>query len=298
MPAAASNRIHRYDRLWATLFIGPQLVGLLVFALFPLVAGLALSFAHWDGLGAITWAGLDNFSEQLRDPLLRKALLNTLLYTALTVPTGLVIALALALALDRIRGRMLYRVVYFAPVVTSSVAVAVVWSYLLGGSDGVVNSGLHAVIGVTPPDWLADTHTVMLAIAGVTIWWTVGLNIVIFLAGLQSLPRSVLEASEVDGVTGWHKLRLVTLPLLSPTIFFSAVVAIISSLQMFDQAYVMTKGGPLDASRTLVFHAYDLAFRSFDFGGASAASMLLFVLTLLVTLVQLRLQRRWVHYDS
>lgn len=293
-----TGRLPRNDRLWAALFIGPQVVGLIAFALFPLGAGLALSFAHWDGLGAVTWAGLENFSDQLSDPLLRKSLLNTLLYTALTVPTGLAIALAIALALDRIRGRAIYRVIYFAPVVTSSVAVAVCWGYLLGGQDGVVNSLLHSVLGVTPPDWLADTRTVLIAIAGVTIWWTVGLNIVIFLAGLQSLPRNVLEAAEVDGVTGWHKFRLVTLPLLSPTIFFSTIVAVISSFQMFDQAYVMTEGGPLDASRTLVFHIYDLAFRSFDFGGASAVSMVLFALTLAVTVVQLRMQRRWVHYES
>ncbi|HET7094243.1 MAG TPA: sugar ABC transporter permease [Thermomicrobiales bacterium] len=294
--AHARSARARTDRLWALFFIAPQVIGLVAFALVPLVFSFVLAFMQWDGLGERAWVGFANFQEQFADPEFLAALRNTLYFTVLTVPTGLALALLVALGVNRIRGKMVYRALYFAPVVTSSVAISVVWQYLLNGQFGVINAGLRG-FGLDPPNWLLDTRFVLPAIALVTIWWTLGLNVVIFLAGLQNVPVVLQEAARIDGANGWRVFRDVTLPLLSPTIFFSVVIAVISSFQTFDQIFVLTNGGPLDASRTLVYHIYDLAFRDFAFGKSSAAALLLFVLTLVVTLVQFWGQRRWVHYD-
>ena len=182
-----------------------------------------------------------------------------------------------------------------SPVITGSVAVSVVWQYLLNGDFGILNAYLRDWFGLNPPNWLADTRFVMPAIALVSVWWSLGLNMVIFLAGLQNIPPSIQEAAQVDGANRFQVFRNITLPLLTPTIFFAIVVAIIFSFQTFDQIFVLTNGGPLDASRTLVFHVYDLAFRDFAFGQSSAAAVLLFVTILAVTLLQFAVQRRWVH---
>jgi multiple sugar transport system permease protein len=283
------------DWLWALLFVGPQLLGLLAFAIFPLAFGFALSLMEWDGLGTREWVGLANFRDQLGDAEFRTAFRNTLYYTLLTVPTGLGLALLTALGVNKVRGRTLYRALYFAPVITSSVAISVVWQYLLNGDFGILNAYLHDWFGLNPPNWLADTRFVMPAIALVGLWWSLGLNMVIFLAGLQNIPPTLQEAALVDGANRFQVFRDITLPLLTPTIFFSIVVAIIFSFQAFDQIFVLTNGGPLDASRTLVFHVYDLAFRDFAFGQSSAAAVLLFVTLLAVTLLQFAAQRRWVH---
>lgn len=293
-PRDAVSRRHR-DWLWALLFVGPQLLGLLAFALFPLGFGFALSLMEWDGLGTREWVGLTNFRDQLGDPEFRTAFRNTLYYTLLSVPTGLGLALLVALGVNKVRGRTLYRALYFAPVITSSVAVSVVWQYLLNGDFGILNAYLRDWFGLNPPNWLADTRFVMPAIALVSVWWSLGLNMVIFLAGLQNIPPTLQEAAQVDGASRFQVFRHITLPLLTPTIFFAIVVAIIFSFQTFDQIFVLTNGGPLDASRTLVFHVYDLAFRDFTFGQSSAAAVLLFVTILAVTLLQFAAQRRWVH---
>lgn len=300
LPAAGTGARarRRSDLLWALFFIGPQLIGLLVFALFPLLFGLALSFMQWDLLGERSWVGLENYRDQFASIEFRKALVNTVWFTLLTVPTGLVAALLVAIGVNRVRGSVVYRAVYFAPVVTSSVAVAVVWQYLLNGQFGILNAALRGIGFANPPDWLIDTRFVMPAIALMTVWWTMGLNVVIFLAGLQNIPRTVQEAAMVDGAGRARVFWDVTLPLLSPTIFFSVVIAVISSFQTFDQVFVLTDGGPLDASRTMVFHIYDLAFRDFTFGASSAAAVILFVMILAVTLVQFGAQRRWVHYEA
>ncbi len=297
-PRAKRMTRRRSDLLWAAIFIAPQFIGLLVFALFPLAFTFVLSLMQWDGLGARSWVGLENFRQQFASIEFQKALVNTVWFTILTVPTGLFLALLVALGLNQIRGSGFYRAVYFAPVVTSSVAVAVVWQYLLNGPFGILNAGLRAMGFAEPPNWLVDTRFVLPAIALVTVWWTLGLNVVIFLAGLQNIPRSVQEAAMVDGAGPLRVFWNVTLPLLSPTVFFSVIIAAISSLQTFDQVFVLTDGGPLDASRTMVFHIYDLAFRDFTFGRSSAVAVILFFIILAVTLFQFGVQKRWVHYEG
>ena len=296
-PRYAVGRRQR-DWLWALLFVGPQLLGLLAFALFPLGFGFVLSLMKWDGLGTKDWVGLANFRDQLGNPEFGAAFWNTLYYTLLTVPTGLGLALLVALGVNKVRGRTVYRAFYFAPVVTSSVAVAIVWQNLLNSDFGLLNASLRDWFGLHPPAWLRDTRFVMPAIALVSVWWNLGLNMVIFLAGLQNIPALLQEAALVDGATRFRVFRDITLPLLTPTIFFSVVVSVIYSFQTFDQVFVLTNGGPLDASRTMVFHIYDLAFRDFVFGAASAVAVLLFAMILAVTLLQFAGQRRWVHYEA
>lgn len=285
------------DRLWALFFLAPQLVGLIVFALIPLISAFVISFMQWDAIGSPQFVGLANFAEQFQSEDLWTALKNTLIYTVIAVPGGLILALLVALGLNKVRGRSFYRVFYFMPVVTSSVAVSVIWLYLLNGDFGIINAYAKQWFGIILPNWLVDETYVMPAIAIVGIWWGLGFSMVIFLAGLQNVPASLLEAAQIDGANKIQSFLNVTLPILSPTTFFVAIMAIISSFQVFDQAYVMTGGGPGKASYTMVYHVYRLGFENFTFGKSSAAAVILFIIILAITLFQLQMQKRWVHYD-
>jgi multiple sugar transport system permease protein len=286
------------DYLWAALFVAPQVIGMLLFSLFPLISAFYLSLTNWDGFGNSTFIGLQNFVEQFQMPELGIALWNTLVYTLISVPGGLILALLVALGVNKIRGKTIYRLLYFMPVVTGSVAVSVVWLYLLNGDFGIINTYARSWFGIELPNWLVDSNFVMPAIAVIGIWWGLGYNMVIFLAGLQNVPASLLEASQIDGATKIQTFFNVTLPLLSPTTFFLVITAMISSFQVFDQAYVMTGGGPGNASYTMVLHIYKLAFIDFTFGKSSAAAMILFAIILVVTAFQLYAQKRWVHYED
>ncbi|WP_026961387.1 carbohydrate ABC transporter permease [Alicyclobacillus herbarius] len=282
---------------WAYLFLAPQLIGLIVFSLGPLIFLFVLSFYSWDGFGNNHFVGLRNFQFTLTDPDFWTALVNTIYYTVLTVPVGIFLAILLAVGLNRIRLRNVYRVLYFMPVVTSSVAVGIMWMWLLNGKFGVLNQLLHS-IGITGPDWLTDTRWVMPSIAMVSIWWGLGFNMILFLAGLQNIPKVFYEAAEIDGASKFQQFWRVTMPLLSPTTLFVTVITIIGSFQVFDQAYVITNGGPAKASYTLVFHIYQLAFVNFTFGKSAAAAVCLFVIILLFTALQLSLSKRWVNYAN
>ena len=286
------------DNLWALVFIGPQVIGLLAFSALPLAAALYLSLTNWDGFGNQTFVGLNNFVEQLRSPDLHIALWNTFLYTLISVPGGLILALLVAMGLSNIPFKTVYRVLYFMPVVTSSVAVSVVWLYLLNNDFGIINTNVKAWTGVELPNWLVDSHWVMPSIAFMGIWQGLGYSMVIFLAGLANIPASVREAAMIDGANKFQIFRNVTLPLLSPTTFFLTITALIASFQVFDQAFVMTGGGPGKASYTMVFHVYQLAFVDFTFGKSAAAAMILFAIILAITIFQLYAQKRWVHYED
>jgi multiple sugar transport system permease protein len=285
------------DNLWALFFIAPQLLGLLVFSLGPLLFAFYISLTAWDGFGNKTFVGLSNFVEQLRDPEFQVALTNTVWYTLISVPGGMLLALLVAVGLNRVRGKTLYRLFYFMPVVTSSVAVSVIWLYLLNGDFGIINNYLRQW-GLNPPNWLVDDRFVIPAIALVGIWWGLGFNMVIFLAGLQNVPQSFIEAAQIDGANKWQTFWHVTLPILSPTTFFVLILSVIGSFQVFDQAYIMTGGGPGRASYTMVLHVYQTAFVDFTFGKSSAAAMILFAIILALTIVQFQVQRRWVHYED
>lgn len=291
-------RRERKEALWGYLFIFPQLAGFLCFALIPLISVFVLSLVQWDGLSAMHFVGLANFQSQFSDPDFLTALVNTLYYTVLVVPGGVSLALLVALGVNKVAGKQIYRVFYFMPVVTSSVAVSVIWLWLLNGNLGLINVLLQQWFKIMGPQWLTDPHLVIPSISVVSIWWGLGFNMVIFLAGLQAVPITYIEAARVDGATPWQMFWRITFPLLTPTLFFVIVVSIINSFQVFDQAYVMTGGGPAKASYTLVYHIYHLAFEQFSFGPASSAAIVLFVILLGLTIIQFSLQQRWVYYEA
>lgn len=285
------------EALAGYLFILPQLIGITVFSIIPLIAVFVLTFFDWSIVGIPKFTGFSNYIDQFSSEDMRKALVNTLYYTLLTIPAQLVLALLLAIALNNIRGKVIYRVVYFSPVVTNSVAVCMAWMWLYNGEFGVLNLLLKN-IGIQGPNWLVDTQWVMPSIALMSIWWGVGYQMVLFLSGLQGIPSVYYEAARIDGASAFKQFRHITLPMLSSTTFFIVIMAIIGSFQVFDQTFIMTNGGPAKASYCLVLHIYQNAFQFFKMGIATTAAVILFLLILIVTVIQFRMQRKWVYYES
>ncbi|RAP75666.1 carbohydrate ABC transporter permease [Paenibacillus montanisoli] len=286
----------RSNAIWGFVFIAPQLIGLLAFSLIPLIAAFVLSTLDWDGFGAAAFIGIDNFTYAFKNPDFQKAMTNTLYFSVLTVPMGIFLSLLTAVALNNVRMRVVYRLFFFMPVVTSSVAVAIVWMWLLNGDFGIINVLLKLTFGIQGPQWLTDLHLVLPSLAIVSIWKGIGFNMVLFLAGLQGISKDYYEASMIDGATKNQQFWRITLPLLSPTTLFVTIIAVIDSFKVFDTAFVMTSGGPAKASYTMVYHLYELAFKNFQFGKSSAAAVVLFVIILFFTLLQTHLSRKWVHY--
>lgn len=287
----------RRDTAWAYFFIAPQIIGMLAFAVVPMIAVLALSFGSWDLIHALKWVGANNYKDEFSDPIFWKSVTNTLYYTGVFIPASLIVALLVALVLNRKMAlRSWYRAIFFLPVITPTVAVALVWTWLLNPDYGLINDLLYNS-GISGPGWYADIGWAMPSAILVSVWRNFGYSMVIFLAGLQGVPSQLYEAAQIDGAGPWARFRHITLPMLSPTTFFLVVTSIISSLQVFDQVFILTNGkaGPDDATRVIVFHIYELAFRVFAWGQASAATVVLFVAILLITLLQFRFQR-WVHY--
>lgn len=286
------------DRLWAAVFLGPQAVGIGLFTLVPFAFSLYLAFFEWNGLSPMKFVGLENFVDQVQDPLFMRSVLNTLIIAAVTVPIGLFLAIVIAVFLNRVKRRAVIMVMFFAPVVTSSVAVALIWQQLLRG-DGWLSTVISNVFRVSPPQWLDDPRLALLAVCLITIWAALGLNVVIFQAGLQNISPFVMEAAEVDGSGKFRTFFSIVLPMLSPTIFFQAIVAFISSLQTFDLVFILVNNaGPDNATRTIVYQIYDLGFQKGQFGVASAAAVFLLVLSGLITAAQFGLEKKLVHYEA
>lgn len=259
-------------------------------------AALWISLNQWNLVGPMKWVGLDNYTKLITDPGTQDAFLHTLYYIAGYLPLVYVGGLAIALALNsRIRGRNIMRGLYFLPVVTSWIVVALVWRWLLNPSTGIVN-WLLGLIGVTGPGWWTDPAWSMPSIILASAWKDIGFVMVILLAGLQAIPEDVHEAATVDGAGRSRRLFSITLPMLSPSTFFVIVLSLINGFQVFDQVYAMTGGGPNNSSQVVVQQIYDLTFRYGRAGEASALSWLLFLFILAITLVQVRGQKKWVHY--
>jgi len=275
------------------LFLGPSLVGVTLFVAGPIVASLGLAFTSWDLLTPATFVGLRNFERLSRDLEFWAALRHTVTFLGGYVPLVLVTGLAVAVALNgRIPLRGVFRAVYFLPVVTSWVAVALVWRWLLNPHFGLVNAWL-AQVGIQGPAWLFDPNWAMASVILTSVWKDTGFVMVILLAGLQGIPRVYYEASSIDGATRWQQLWHVTVPLLAPAIFFALTITLINSFQVFDQVYVMTGGGPAGATTVLVERIVRQAFSYSRMGYASAMSWVLFALIFATTLVLSRMQRRW-----
>jgi multiple sugar transport system permease protein len=294
----AMKKKKRQDLGWALAFLSPQLIGLIVFMLGPLVFAIILGFSSWDGFGSRSFVGFDNFIGVLKDQQLRQSWINTAWFTVLQLP-GLMITGFLFAFLIQKAGKLksVYRVFFFAPQVTSSIAVAAIWLWLLNPEISPLNTFL-ARIGLPTPDWLQDPKTAIPAIAFVSIWQALGYMIVMFMAGLESVPKALLEAADIDGATEFQKMRKITLPLLSPTILFLSITSIIGSFQVFDYIFFFYDTTAPANARTIVYEIVNIAFREFRFGFASAIAIYLFIVLLIITGLQLLAQKRWVHYTE
>ena len=277
-------------------FLLPSAIPLALFTLGPMVAAAWVSLHEWNLLSPMTWVGLDNYASLLANPRTGDVFLHTIYYIAGYLPLVYIGGLTLALALNTaLKGRSLLRGVYFLPVITSWIVVALVWRWLLNPGNGVVNSVL-GFFGIAGPGWWSDPVWAMPSIILASAWKDIGFVMVILLARLQAINQDLYDAARVDGAGWWRRLVSVTLPLLSPSTFFVVVISLINGFQVFDQVYAMTGGGPGGASQVVVQQIYDLTFRYGKAGEASALSWLLFAVVLAVTVVQIRGQKRWVNY--
>lgn len=298
VPRRRRDAAARAERIWAFNFLAPFIVGIAVFYYISIGAASYFSFTRYNLLKPATWLGLENYRYLLGDEIFRKALWNTAKLTAVSVPITILLVVGLALALNsKIRLRGVYRLIFFLPLITMPVASAIVWRWLYAPDLGLFDQ-LLAPLGVDRIEWLSRPGSALWAVMAMEIWRNSGLFLLIVLAGLQNIPDVYYEAAIVDGATPWQRFRHVTLPLLSPSLFFVAVTGSIAAFQTFDAVIVLTPGGgPLNSTRTVVFDIYLNAFESLRMGRAAAASLLLLVVILAVTAVQFRMQRRWVHYE-
>jgi len=293
--AAAGLRKPRGDGRAGWGLTAPFLIFYVLFLIGPTVYGIVMSFFNsslqHSGLGG--FAGPDNYTQALTSSDFWQSMWHTVLFTLMTTPPLVAIALMLAVFTDQLaRGRWFFRLVFFAPYVVPSAAMALIWTWLYTPQIGLWDSWLSAVGISDPPNWLADPSWAMASVALATVWWTLGFNFVLYLAGLQEIPRNLYEAAAVDGASRWHQLRRITIPLLNRTTALVLVLQIIASLKIFDQIFLMTAGGPNYATRPLLEYVYDIGFTDFRTGYAAAASMLYFLVILAVSLVWFFVSRR------
>jgi multiple sugar transport system permease protein len=295
--ARRGTSVERRQAMAGYLFVAPAMVIFFVFTLLPVVYALYLSFTNYDVFTRQDWVGLSNYQEVFEDELFWRALQNTLTYTALSIPISMALGLVLAVLLNqKLRGLTFYRTAYYVPVVTSMVAVSMIWIQLFDPLYGVLSNALEAV-GVRGINWLGDPNLAMPSIVAVSVWKVIGWNMLIYLAGLQGIPEYLKEAAAIDGANRWQSFSKITLPLLQPTTFFIFVTSLIGAFQVFDQVYVMTGGGPANATTTLVHQIYNAAFKSLDMGYAASMSFVLFAMILVVSLFSFRVIRSEVSYQ-
>lgn len=290
-PARSSPQARRRRQaLIGYAFLAPSLIIFLVFRHGPALVGLLLGLFEWSVVDTPRFIGLANFAALFGDPIFWRALWNTLLYTALSVPIDIAIALGLALLLNQpLRGLVIFRLAYFAPVVTATAIVAIVWRWLYQPT-GVIN-GLIQLVGLPGVAWLTDPNWALPALAMMAVWKHVGYNMLIFLAGLQAIPAEYEEAARIDGANRWNVFRHITLPLLRPVFILVAILTTIGSFQVFDSAFVMTNGGPYYATTTLVYYIYSNAFDRYQMGYAAAIAFVLFAIIFAISLLQMHILR-------
>jgi multiple sugar transport system permease protein/sn-glycerol 3-phosphate transport system permease protein len=297
LPRSARRWIPNGEALLFLLFVGPNLFFFAVFSFWPIIYSAWLSFHRWDLIAPVKlYVGLDQYRYLVHNDVFHAVLRNTFVYTVGAVGGTLILGLLVALLLNQpLRGRDGARAVLFAPTLLSGAAISVVWIYMFDPRFGII-ARLLSLVHLTSPSWLSDPAWAMPAILIVTIWKDLGFATVIFLAGLQAIPRDLYEAAKVDGAGAWWRFRSVTLPMLSPIVFFLGVTSILNTFQSFDIIQVMTKGGPVDATNTLIYYVYQQGFVAFNAGRSSAAALVLFMFMLGITLIQVRYAERKVHY--
>jgi multiple sugar transport system permease protein len=280
------------------LWISPWLVGFAVFILGPMMASVGFSFTNYRIINESRWIGLQNYTYAfVEDDLFWPSMTTTFYYMLVSVPLGLLGSLLLALLLNqRLRGESIFRTFYFLPSLTPAAAAAILWVWILHPEAGLINY-LLSLIGIEGPTWLGSTTWALPSIIMITLWTGIGGGrMIIFLASLQSVPQELYEAAEIDGAASWAKFRNITLPMISPAVFFNMILGIIGALQVFTTAYITTRGGPGRATWFFALHIYTNAFEYFDMGYASALAIILFFILLVFTIIQLRLSDRWVFY--
>jgi multiple sugar transport system permease protein len=294
----ATKRWRFWGRVTPYLFILPWLIGLVVFTLGPLIFSLVMSFFDWPVVGARTFIALENYLTMFRDdPLFWKALRVTFRFMLLFVPLNLVVALGLALLLAQdVRGMAIYRACFFLPSVISGVALAIIWGWTFDGQFGLLNYGLSR-LGIKGPNWLNDPAWAMVAMVIASLWGQ-GATMLVFLAGLKGIPRELYEAAAIDGATPVQRFWKVTLPMLTPTILFNLITAVIASFQQLTLALLMTDGGPLRSTYFYALYVYENAFKHFDMGYASANAWIMFIMIAVITWLLFRWSGRWVFYES
>ncbi len=301
-PAALTRRgkggMRRAEALAGMLCVAPWALGFLLFTGGPMLFSLVLSFTRWNLLSPPKWVGLSNFQTLfVKDPLVWHSLLVTTLYAVLAVPLAVALGLLLAVLLNqRIRFLSFFRMLFYLPSVVSGVPVALLWSWIFSPNVGLLD-GLLGLVGIRGPAWLFDPHTVIIAFVIMSLWG-VGGSMVIYLASLQGIPPHLLEAATIDGASAWRRLVHITVPLLTPIIFFNLVTGIIGALQMFVPAYVMTQGGPNNASLMFMLYLFENAFQYFRMGYASALAWVLFLYVAVLTFLLFRFSGRWVYYEG
>lgn len=297
-PATRRNAGRRADLWTAYLFVAPQVIGILLFVFVPLGLIVYYNFHEWNVLaGTFTFVGMDNVEKLFHDPNLPGVLWATLVFCVGVVVGNISLALFLAVLLNRKFGATtFFRTVFFSPVVVSVVAWTIVWGFLLQDNGGI--NGIMQLFGVEGPNWLREGPTAMAAVIVVQVFKNVGLNMVLFLAALQGVPRELTEAAAIDGAGGWTIFRRITLPMISPTILLTTIITIVGSLQVFAQIAVLTKGGPGISTTVLVYYLYQQAFEFHRFGYGSTLAILLFLIVLVLTVVQWQMRKRWVHYEN
>ncbi len=287
------NSLSNNERFAGWIFIFPALIGTLIFIVIPVICSFGLSFAKWDLLNPIEFVGIANYKEIFSEQLFYKILWNTVVFAVSTSVFGVIIPLVLACILNsKIRGAEFYKTAYFLPFITPMIVIGVVWEWIFDPNIGLLNHLLHLHI-----NWLYDTHYAMTALIVVSVWKLVGYNMVIFLSSLSGISQSMFEAAKIDGANSFKTFKNVTVPLLSPSIFFVVIITAISSFQIFDLIYLMTQGGPLDSTNVLVYAIYKNAFEYFNVGKASAIAYVLFTIILVLTLVQWNLRKKLVYNE-
>lgn len=296
--AGARTPLQARQALWGYLLLLPWLLGMIIFILGPIIASFYFSFTDYEGMGTPIWIGLANYEKAFfGDDLFWSSLGRTFEYSFAIVPLGLIGSLLLAVLLNRgMKGTNLFRTLFFLPSLTPAVALALLWAWLFHPTVGPINLAL-GFVGVPGPGWLADKNWALPALIIISLWASMGGNaMLIFLAGLQGVPKELMDAAEIDGAGRWAKFRNVTLPMISPTMLFNLILGVIGALKVFTLAFVATQGGPSYATWFFALHIYQQAFSYFRMGYGSALAWLFVIMLLIFTYIQLVLSRRWVYY--
>lgn len=291
------NKFNRQQVIFGILFMMPWFVGFIIFGLYPMIMSIYYSLCRYDVLRIPQFIGLGNYQKLIfEDPYFWTSISNTLIYTVLRVPLCIIGSLMLAVLVNNaVRGVKFFRTIYFIPSIVTGVVLSVVWLWMFNPQFGLINSFL-AYLGIPGPLWLLDPNWSKPSMILMSVWSIGGGRMLVFLAALQGIPKHLYEAAEIDGGGWWAKFKNVTIPMLSPVIFLWSVLEIIFSLQVFVEAYIMTQGGPLNSTMFYNLYLYNKAFNDFEMGYASALAWLLLVISLIITLIQFRLSKKWVHY--